>query len=182
MQNISPAMRKHYMSMFRKFKARVRVIDNAGLDLDIVNSTMEKLKMIGIEPMQSSLSLDDIAMLSNGTILETFLENKLSLAKTRKKVLSEISSKIAEKYDDLSSDELSSFANFLTTSSYAVAVSLGIMSSDIIADIYSLMGDSIDDVSLSYVLDGSVNSFLRGEIKNEDIYQDIINNLEKLNS
>lgn len=178
--NISPAMRKHYMSMFRKYKARVRAIDNAGLDLDIVNTSTARLESIGIDPLQKTLSLEDIAKLSHGTILESFLDNKLSTAKGRAKVIKEISGKVADKYDTLDSGTVSQIANFLTTSSYSVAVSLGILNSDQIADIFEDLDDGLEDIDVQSALDETINEFLRGEVKLKGIYQSIMDKLANM--
>lgn len=180
MANVSSAMQKHYRSMFRKYKARVRAIQNEGLNLDIVNTTMSELEYIGIDPMQKSLSLDDIVKLSKGSVLDDFLSNKLSTAKGRVKVYKTIASKVSQKYDELDAGAISTFSNFLTTSSYAVAVSLGILSSDIVADILDNLDDGVEDIELESAVDETVNEFLRGEIKQKNVYQTIMDKLALL--
>lgn len=180
MLNVSVEMQKHYRSMFRKYKARVRAIEKAGLNLDIVNTTMSELEYLGIEPMQKSLSLDDIVKLSKGSVLDDFLGNKLSTSKGREKVYRVIGGKVTQKYDTLSANDISAFANFLTTSSYAVAVSLGILSSDIVADILDNLEDGVEDIELESATDETINEFLRGEIKQKDIYQTIMDKLARL--
>lgn len=178
--NISAAMGKHYRSMFRKFKARVRAMDKEGLDLDIANTAIVRLEKLGIDPMQKKLSDADINKLSKGTVLETFLENKLSTARGRKKVIKIIASKAATKYKDLDKDMLSDYANFLTTTSYSLAVSLGILDSDIVADIYENMDDSLEDIHVAYAVDEMTKRYLNGDIKKGQVYQTIINVLDEL--
>lgn len=178
--NISPDMAKHYKSMFRKYKARVRAIEKAGLDLDVVTTSRDRLLMIGINPSQKSLSLEEIAKLSKGSILETFIDNKLTLTASRNKVFKDIGVKVADKYDKLDSDVVSKISNFLTTSSYSVAVSLGILNSDQVVDIFENMEDGLEDIDVANALDETINEFLRDEIKYSKIYQRIMDKLEAM--
>lgn len=177
---ISTDMRKHYLSMFRKFKARVRAIEKTGLDLDIATTAIANLEKLGIDAMKPTLSERDIAMLSKGTVLEKFLENKLSTAAGRKKVLKEISSKLDTKYESMSSSERSQMANFLTTTSYSLALSLGILNSDILADVFENMDSDLSDIEVEYAVDEVTKQYLSGSVKQKDIYQAIMDKLDYL--
>ncbi len=177
MFEMSEDMINTYKSMFRKYKARVRAIEKEGLNLNIVATSMNQLRKLGIDPFQKSLSNDDIWKLSKGTVLESFLDNQLSSAKTRRKVIKIISEKSGKKFSERSPDELSDMANFLTTDVYAVALELGILTSDIINDLYENSEVSFSDTDLEYAVSEVTSKYLQGEIKQSDVYQSIIDTL-----
>ena len=176
--NVSPAMAKHYRSMFVKYKARIRAIDKAGLNLDIAVTSQERLLKLGIDPMQKKLSLEDISKLSRGTVLESFLDNRLSTAAGRRKVFKEIGIKTKKGFSDMDAATVSKFTNFITTNSYAVAVSLGILDSYQLADIFENSEDSVEDIDLQFALDETINEYLNQKISISDIYQTILDQLQ----
>lgn len=177
---LSKDMEKHYRSMFRKFKARIRAIEKEGLDLDIVNTAFARFEKLKIDPMQKKLTERDINILSKGTVLETFLENKLSTAAGRRKVLKTINEKVGERYDDLDKETVSRISNFLTTTSYSIAVSLGLLNSDLVAEIFDEADSDLSDLDVSYAVDEVVKRYLNGQVKQKDFFQSVIDKLDEI--
>lgn len=161
--------------LVREARKRISYLNEKGYTTNTMKVLQNALDRLGINRNLSSLSDSDLRKLSNTSLLQQFVDDKMSTKSGIKKTKQAIREKLltSEKYENISDVESLKIADIFITDIYHTLLELGYLDSEQVVD---LMTD-FKDLDSTTIESKMYETFNDTNISREDYYGELISRL-----